>query len=55
LKFCKAHPAVVSVIPGARSAQQVRQIAEWVSGDIDPDLWTALKDRDLISADAPVP
>ncbi len=55
LKFCKAHPAVVSVIPGARSAHQVHQIEAWISGDIDPDLWSALKDRDLISPDAPVP
>jgi D-threo-aldose 1-dehydrogenase len=54
LKFCKAHPAVVSVIPGARSAEQVRQIQQWISADIDPDLWSALKDRDLISPEAPV-
>ena len=55
LKFCSAHPAVASVIPGARSAEQVRQIAGWIGGEIDPGLWTALKDRALISPDAPVP
>lgn len=55
LHFCKAHPAVISVIPGAQSAAQVNQIAGWIGETIDPTLWTALKDRGLISAEAPVP
>ncbi|MFN3609256.1 MAG: aldo/keto reductase [Hyphomonas sp.] len=55
LRFCAAHPAVVSVIPGARSADQVRQIADWINVEIDPVLWTVLKDKGLISRDAPVP
>ncbi|ABI75381.1 oxidoreductase, aldo/keto reductase family [Hyphomonas neptunium ATCC 15444] len=54
LKFCSAHPAVVSVIPGARSPDQVRQIADWIASDIDPGLWDALKNKGLISQDAPV-
>ncbi|WP_225907930.1 aldo/keto reductase [Hyphomonas sediminis] len=55
LKFCAAHPAVASVIPGARSAEQVRQIKAWTDDDIDPALWTELKDKGLIAAGAPVP
>lgn len=55
LRFCKAHPAVISVVPGAQSAAQVNQIARWIGETIDPALWTALKDRGLISAEAPVP
>ncbi len=55
LQFCKAHPAVTSVIPGAKSAEQVRQISAWTRHDIDSGLWDALKERQLISADAPVP
>lgn len=55
LHFCKAHPAVISVVPGAQSAAQVNQIAGWIGETIDPALWTALKDKDLISAEAPVP
>ena len=55
LKFCAAHPAVASVIPGAQSAAQVQQIAEWTAWDIDPGLWEALKAKDLISREAPVP
>ncbi|MEH6809594.1 MAG: aldo/keto reductase [Hyphomonas oceanitis] len=54
LQFCKAHPTVVSVIPGAKSAEQVRQISEWTRHPIDSGLWAALKERQLISADAPV-
>ena len=54
LQFCKAHPAVASVIPGAKSAEQVRQISEWTRLHIDSGLWDALKERQLISADAPV-
>mgnify|MGYP003655526883 CR=1 FL=1 len=54
VQFCKAHPAVASVIPGAKSAEQVRQISDWTRHDIDSGLWDALKERGLISADAPV-
>tara|TARA_R110001606_G_scaffold30320_8_gene93728 strand:+ start:538 stop:1527 length:990 start_codon:yes stop_codon:yes gene_type:complete len=54
LQFCGSHPAVASVIPGAKSAAQVRQIAGWTQMEIDPGIWEALKDRDLISRDAPV-
>ena len=54
LQFCSSHPAVACVIPGAKSAAQVRQIADWTQMEIDPGLWDALKDRDLISRDVPV-
>ncbi|WP_340692919.1 aldo/keto reductase [Hyphomonas sp.] len=54
LQFCGSHPAVACVIPGAKSAAQVRQIADWTQMEIDPGLWDALKDRDLISRDSPV-
>jgi D-threo-aldose 1-dehydrogenase len=55
LQFCRAHPAVVSVIPGARTAEQVQQVAQWTQAHIDPDLWFALKDLGLISLNAAVP
>ena len=55
LHFCKAHPAVISVVPGAQSAAQVNQIARWIGETVDPALWTALKDRGLISPEAPLP
>ncbi|WP_321489254.1 aldo/keto reductase [uncultured Hyphomonas sp.] len=55
LQFCRAHPAVASVIPGARTAAQVQQVSDWTRAKIDPDVWTALKEEGLISADAVVP
>ncbi|RAN34506.1 aldo/keto reductase, partial [Hyphomonas pacifica] len=55
LQFCRAHPAVASVIPGARSVDEVRQISGWTATRIEPALWAELKERKLISADAPVP
>ncbi|MEQ9437257.1 aldo/keto reductase [Hyphomonas sp.] len=55
LQFCAAHPAVASVLPGARTGKQVRQIADWASLKIDPALWDSLRDAHLISAYAPVP
>ena len=55
LQFCGAHPAVTSVIPGARSAEQVHQIARWTEMEIDPGLWNLLREKCLISKTVPVP
>jgi D-threo-aldose 1-dehydrogenase len=50
-----AHPAVVSVCVGARSADQVRRNATLYREAIAPDLWTELKAEGLLRQDAPVP
>lgn len=55
LQFCRAHPAVESVLPGAQTPAQVRQIAAWAQHDIPAELWAELKTRGLVSRDAPVP
>ncbi len=55
LQFCKAHPAVVSVVPGARTREQVQQVIRWTQSKIDPGLWPALKALGLISRNAAVP
>jgi D-threo-aldose 1-dehydrogenase len=55
LQFPLGHPAVVSVIPGARTAAEVQSNAAYAAHDIPADLWDALKLRGLIRADAPVP
>nr|WP_321361671.1 aldo/keto reductase [uncultured Hyphomonas sp.] len=55
LQFCHAHPAVAAVVPGARTAAQVEQVRDWTRANIDPRVWTELKDRALIAADAVVP
>jgi D-threo-aldose 1-dehydrogenase len=53
LQFPLLHPAVVSIIPGAVSAAQVRQNAENFARPIPPALWADLKIQGLIDPLAP--
>ncbi len=55
LQFPLAHPAVVAVVPGARSAQELQGIVGWMRHPIPPALWAALREQGLLHADAPVP
>jgi len=55
LRFPLGHPAIVSVIPGAQSAAEVRRNAEIMSAKIPPALWPALKSEGLLRSEAPVP
>lgn len=55
LQFPLAHPAVASVIPGARSAAEVEANIAYLAQPIPAAFWTKLKDDGLIRADAPVP
>ena len=53
LQFVLGHPAVASVIPGARSRSEVEAIAAWMEQPIPDGLWRDLKATGLIRADAP--
>ena len=55
IAFPLAHPAVVSVCLGARSAKQVQRNVALYAEPIPPDLWSELKATGLLRADAPVP
>ena len=55
LQFVLAHPAVVTVVPGGRSRQEVEQNAAWLMTPIPLTFWADLKAHDLISGAAPVP
>ena len=55
LQFPLGHPSVASVIPGARSAAQVRRNLEVFRQAIPADLWAELKHEGLLREDAPVP
>jgi D-threo-aldose 1-dehydrogenase len=55
LQFAAAHPAVVSVIPGAQSAAEVEANVRLMDVAIPPALWAALKDDGLIDPAAPTP
>jgi D-threo-aldose 1-dehydrogenase len=55
LQFPLAHPAVCAVIPGAKTAAEVKRNIATVEAPIPADLWAELKQEKLIAADAPVP
>lgn len=53
LRFPLLHPAVASVIPGARSAKEVVNNLSLIQADIPSELWDTLKDKGLLQRDAP--
>ena len=55
LAFPLAHPAVVSVIAGGQSAQEVQQNAHMLSWPFPAALWRDLVSEGLLRPDAPVP
>ncbi len=55
LQFPLAHPAVVSIIPGAARALEVHKNIAAVEVSIPAAFWSDLKANKLIDADAPVP
>ena len=55
LQFPLGHPAVVSVIPGARSAAELRQNLAALREPIPSAFWDELRSRGLIDLVAPVP
>jgi D-threo-aldose 1-dehydrogenase len=55
LQFILAHPAIASVIPGARSVAEVEENARMVELAIPGALWADLKKAGLIAAEAPTP
>lgn len=55
LQFPSFHPAVVSVIPGARTAAEMSANLDLFSRTIPPALWQELRDEGLLPAEAPVP
>jgi D-threo-aldose 1-dehydrogenase len=55
LQFVLAHPAVVSIIPGAARPAEVTQNVASLQAPIPESFWSELKSRGLILADAPTP
>ena len=55
LQFCAAHPVVAAVIPGARTAAEVRENASMMSAIIPGALWGDLKRAGLLPEAAPTP
>jgi D-threo-aldose 1-dehydrogenase len=55
LQFTLLHPAVVSVIPGGQSVEEVLSNRTFLDAHIPPALWADLKSKGLMRADAPTP
>jgi D-threo-aldose 1-dehydrogenase len=55
LQFAAAHPAVASVVVGARTPAEVDDTIAIARLPIPPELWITLKERGLLRPDAPTP
>lgn len=55
LQFPIHHPAVVSIVSGARNGAQIAANVDWFEQAIPDDFWRALKARGLIDENAPIP
>jgi len=54
-KFILAHPALASVIPGARSMSEVEENVQLIEHPIPAEFWAELKQERLIAEAAPTP
>jgi D-threo-aldose 1-dehydrogenase len=55
LQFVLGHPAVVNVIPGAKSRAEAEANARLITAPIPPAFWADLKKAGLLRPDAPTP
>jgi D-threo-aldose 1-dehydrogenase len=55
LQFTAAHPAITSIVVGARSAAEVEAIVGWTRAHIPEELWQDLRSVGLIPSEAPTP
>lgn len=54
-QFIKAHPAITTIVIGARSVAQLHENIALFDYPISPDFWRALRSRNLIDPRAPLP
>ncbi len=55
IQFALGHPAVVSVVIGSRTAEQMTSNAAYFSAAIPPGLWAELKSSGLLDEEVPTP
>ena len=55
LQFPLAHPAVVAIIPGPRSAAEFEENVKLIRQPIPSALWAELRDKRLLHPEAPTP
>ncbi|MFB6673156.1 aldo/keto reductase [Streptomyces sp. NPDC057684] len=55
LQFALAHPATAAVVPGATRPSRIAEDVAALKENVPAAFWTALRDEQLIAADAPTP
>ena len=55
MQFVEAHPAIASVIVGARSVPQLTRNVAWFEHPIPAEFWRAMQEKGLLREDAPLP
>lgn len=55
LQFPLAHPAVATVVIGARSPEQIEENSDLMRVEIPPEFWVELRERRILDDRAPVP
>ncbi|MFD0118815.1 aldo/keto reductase [Streptomyces sp. NPDC058320] len=55
LQFALAHPATAAVVPGATRPSRIAEDVAALQENVPAAFWTALRDEQLIAADAPTP
>ena len=55
LQFPFAHPAVATIVPGAKNVDEVQENIQLLRQDIPCELWSDLKEERLLPPDAPTP
>ncbi len=55
VQFPFGHPAVQAVVVGMSKLKAVQQNMDWYRAPIPAELWTRLKDKGLLAAEAPTP
>jgi D-threo-aldose 1-dehydrogenase len=55
IQFPLAHPAVVCVLTGPASPQQLSENLAWATCDVPPGVWARLRAEELLPPDVPVP
>jgi D-threo-aldose 1-dehydrogenase len=55
LLFALAHPAVVSIIPGASRPERIAEDHAALNTVVPDNFWREMRDQHLVSPDAPLP
>jgi len=55
LQFPLAHPAVATIVSGARNAEQITSNVDWFAEEIPASFWSRLRESGLLTEGTPLP